>query len=150
MTLTIEMLAADTINAEFEALLDLARQVFGDMKEEYLRWRLDNQPDVSIFVAREGGALVGFKAGYAMTHRRYYSWLGGIRPEHRRKGIASRLMQAQHDWLGSSPYDIVETHVRKANPSMIELNAGFGFETTGTYLREGDKNYIMQKSITAA
>ncbi|MBK7940001.1 MAG: GNAT family N-acetyltransferase [Lewinellaceae bacterium] len=29
----------------------------------------------------------------------FYSWLGGVLPEYRRQGVATQLMQHQHDWF---------------------------------------------------
>jgi hypothetical protein len=62
------------------------------------------------------GTLVGSKLGYAETSHRYYSWLGGLHPDFRQRGIGSCLMEQQH---------------------MLRLNQRSGFETIGTYARRG-------------
>ena len=43
-------------------------------------------PEASVFCARAGAALVGFKAGYAVAERKYCSWLGAVHPQWRRQG----------------------------------------------------------------
>ncbi|NOX52790.1 MAG: GNAT family N-acetyltransferase [Gammaproteobacteria bacterium] len=100
-----------------------------------------------LFFALKGDVPVGFKAGYAITKNRYYSWLGGVHPDFHRNGIASLLMKEQHDWIRNSEYTIVETHVRQGNTAMIELNLKFGFAVTGNFTRSGDPNFIMQLPV---
>lgn len=51
-----------------------------------------------ILIARAEGRAVAYKLGYAISEREFYSWLGGVLPEYRRKGIASELRQAQEAW----------------------------------------------------
>ena len=101
MTLTFD-LTTSPITREFaEKLLDLSVAVFGDDDRLDGSWRLANMPDLSSFTARDEDHLVGFKLGYAVTSKRYYSWLGGVHPDHRRRGIALALMTRQHEWIAS-------------------------------------------------
>ena len=97
-----------------------------------LRWRLSHMPDASVFVARDGGPLVGFKAGYAIAEGKYYSWLGGVHPSSRGKGLATQLAHAQHRWLRERGYVTVETASRQDNPAMARLNLKLGFAVEGT------------------
>jgi len=127
--------------------VDCVTRVFGSGDRGTLAWRLENMPDVTVFAARHGERMIGFKAGYAATRRRYYSWLGGVDPAFRRQGIARRMMEHQHRWLDGTGYELVETHVRQENGDMIRLNLDFGFAITGMFLRSGDPNYIMQKVL---
>ena len=130
-------------------LFKLSVHVFESIEMEYLRWRITNMPDVSLFYALKGNIPVGFKAGYAITESRYYSWLGGVHPDFHRNGIASLLMKEQHSWLRDSEYAIVETHVRQDNAAMIKLNLKFGFTITGNFTKSGDPNHIMQLQVNA-
>ena len=147
MALEMQLLQAELIDRHFNSLLELSQDAFGKIKPEYLRWRVQNQPDLTIFVASLDHRLVGFKAGYAMTNDRYYSWLGGVAFAHRHKGIATKLMIEQHNWLKNSQYHLVETHVRQENSAMIELNLKHGFKITGMFLKLADANYIMQLEV---
>src|SRR5262245_27281090 len=85
----------DSLVTELHVLTEL---VFGRFDREEMRWKLARMPDFALHAAYAGGELVGFKAGYAATHNRYYSWLGGVREDFRRQGIARHLMDAQHAW----------------------------------------------------
>ena len=73
--------------------------VFDSVAPQYVSWRMSSMPDVSAFLALAADKIVGFKMGYAMSQRNYYSWLGGVDPAFRRRGIASALMEQQHRWV---------------------------------------------------
>ena len=75
---------------------------------------------------------VGFKLGYDREVGVFYSWLGGVRRDHRRRGVAAALMVMQHSDLRRDGYRCVETRARAENSAMIILNLKHGFEITGT------------------
>ena len=104
-------------------------------------------PDVTVFIAGDESRLIGFKAGYATAHNRYYSWLGGIDPDFRRQGIAKQLMNQQHDWLHESRFRLLETHVEQTNKVMIQLNLDAGFTVAGHFLKAGKPTSVMERNI---
>ena len=112
-------------------ILDIAERVFGTINADDIRWRLARMPTLTAFCARTEGRLCGFKIGYAVTSRRYYSWLGGVDPDHRRKGIAAELMARQHDWAFGSGFEVIETEVLQDNHAMQQLNEACGFRASG-------------------
>jgi len=132
---------------DFTRLAALGMRVFETFDDRSLAWRLGKMPDVSIFVAAAGERLVGFKAGYAATENRYYSWLGGVDPDWRGQGLASELMTRQHEWLRGTNYALVETHVRQDNDVMVALNLKHGLRITGMFLKRGEPNYVMQREF---
>ena len=121
--------------------------VFPAGRRDYLVWRLENMPDVTVFTSAHGKHLTGFKAGYAFTESRYYSWLGGVDADYRNQGIAKKLMSQQHSWLLDSDYSLVETHVEQSNKAMVQLNHHSGLVITGHFVKDGKPNYIMQKNV---
>ncbi|MFN3237211.1 MAG: GNAT family N-acetyltransferase [Pseudomonadales bacterium] len=135
--------------AEQPRLLRLAREVFAEVAPGYVEWRIANMPDLSCFIATHDDEWCGFKCGYALTKRRYYSWFGGVVPTLRGKGIAAELMQAQHNWLQGTDYQVVETHVRQNNLAMVRANQKFGFKIVGRFLKSSQVNLIMQAEIGA-
>jgi len=62
-------------------------------------------PHVTVQVARSIGRMVGFKIGYAASQTRYYSWLAGVEPGHRRHGVALRMTEDQHAWAQATRYE---------------------------------------------
>jgi len=129
----------------------IVKIVFGDEADAdwlaSLNWRLDNMPDVTVFTAHKEGVLIGFKAGYATAYNRYYSWLGGTLPNFRKQGIASKLMDTQHQWIMLSRFNVLDTHVDQKNKPMIALNEKHGFLTIGSFVKSGNENRIMQKQF---
>jgi len=124
-----------------EALHGLGGEVLGTLDRDEMEWRLTRMPDPSVHVAREG-QLLGLELGYATGRRRYHSWLGGVRAEARRRGIALGLMNVQHDWLRANGYGSVETATVPDNAAMLSLNLRVGFRVIGTYGR-GDRMRVM-------
>ena len=53
-----------------------------------------------------------YKIGYAMTQTKYYSWLGGVRPDQRRQGLASELMERQHNWAAAQGYQLTSENLQ--------------------------------------
>ena len=129
----------------------LSKTAFGtDAAESWingLNWRLTNMPDVTVFAMFDDDNLIGYKAGYASAYDRYYSWLGAVHPDHTRKGIARRLMQAQHDWLTASRFTLLETQVAKINNAMLDLNLSSGFQISGEFSKKGEPYLILEMTV---
>ena len=59
-------------------------------------------------VAEKGGELLGFKVGYQGDKPdTFYSWMGGVRPEFRGKGIATSLAEEQERWAKAQEFTSV-------------------------------------------
>jgi ribosomal protein S18 acetylase RimI-like enzyme len=113
-------------------------------------WRLTEMPDTSVFVAQDGERLVGFKAGYAIAERKYYSWLGAVHPDFRNRGIATQLAHAQHAWLVQRRYSAVETATLADNRAMAKLNLNMGFLVVGSKLESHGLKVLWAKRLPEA
>ena len=139
---------SETFAAEFISLTELAFQ--NEASQNWtngLNWRLQNMPDVTVFAMFNADNLIGYKAGYATGYDRYYSWLGAVHPDFQRQGIARRLMQAQHDWLTTSRFTLLETQVAKVNKAMHDLNLSSGFQISGEFSKHGEPYLILEKTV---
>ena len=114
----------------FQAVKDLSQAVFNQPVKD-IGWRLENMPCPSVICALASSQLVGFKAGYATSQFKYYSWLGGVHPSSRRQGIASQLMELQHRFLGEQGFEVIETAADEGNTSMSQANLKHGFAICG-------------------
>ena len=132
----------DTYVAE---ILGVAKRVFERIDADDIRWRLQHMPVLSAFGVRHQGRLCGFKVGYAVTSRRYNSWLGGVDPDYRRRGIAAALMQRQHDWVFANGFEVIETEVLQENHAMQQLNEGSGFKAAGVRFDKPEARIIYRK-----
>jgi len=57
-----------------------------------------------ILIAEEGSKPVGFKCGYELDAGTFYSWMGGVLPEHRRFGFAAGLLHEMEYWCRTAGY----------------------------------------------
>ncbi len=89
---------------------------------------LEGKKNLSILAVSRNGELAGFKMGYEQKNGRYYSWLGGIKAEYRKQGLASEVMKRQHEWLKREGYHSVQTKTKNKWRSMLILNIKCGFD----------------------
>ena len=104
--------------------------------------------NLCLFLAHEGEKVIGFKFGYELTSSKYYSWLGGVDPEFRGQGVATKLMDAQHEWCKKQAYEVIQTKTKNKFRSMLLLNIRYGFDITGTFINQkGDFKIILEKKL---
>lgn len=114
------------------------------LKEE----KLHDKKGLLAFVAIEGGNVIGFKLGYEMDDGVFYSWLGGVHPAQQKRGIASRLMDAQHLECRRRGYSKVRTYSRNIKKAMLILNLKFGFDVIDTFIdHKGRHKIILEKDL---
>lgn len=149
--MSVDLLQAPFSPVFLSEFIETAKRVFGhDADSDWfgsLKWRLENMPDATVFTATKEARLAGFKAGYAIAEDRYYSWLGGVDPDFRGRGIAKELMSRQHQWLSESRFRLLETHVEQGNERMIQLNLDGGLSVVGLFLKDGKPYFMMQKKL---
>lgn len=92
--------------------------------------------DVLAFIAFWQEQPVGYKLGYGLSCQVFYSWLGGVIPSCRRRGVALALMLAQEQTVRERGYQRIEVKTMAAFPGMIHLlkRRGYrldGYETLG-------------------
>ena len=74
--------------------------------------------------------LIGFKLGFENEPDVFESWRGGIDKEFRGQGIATHLMELQHQWCNSKSYRKIITVTNADNKAMMSLNRKHGFKVT--------------------
>ena len=129
-----------------EGIQVVHRHVFeGDsLKEE----KLSNLEGFLAFVAIKDETVVGFKLGYEMEDGVFYSWLGGVHPSYQKRGIASKLMEKQHEECKKRGYSKVRTYGRNAKRAMLILNLKHGFDIVGTFIDDkGWHKIIFEKEL---
>lgn len=98
-----------------------------------------------ILIATLLGKDVGFKIAYKREDH-LYSWLGGILPKFRRKGIARALSEQQEEWAKSKGFPFIKMKTWNARRAMLVFAIGNGFKIVGMEQREDvDKNRIYLK-----
>ncbi len=84
-----------------------------------------------ILIAKESGLPIGFKIGYQLSEHEFYSWLGGVAPQHRGKGIASELRKMQEQWAVENGYSVTLVKSRNRFPAMLNMLLTSGYKISG-------------------
>lgn len=116
-----------------DCLAELEVQIFEEpYSREKLEQELKTKNRLLAIVAVQGDQLVGFKVGYEMTATLFYSWIGGVIPQARGRGIARRLMDKQHVMAKDQKFEYLRTETENRFKPMLILNLRHGFEIVGT------------------
>jgi GNAT superfamily N-acetyltransferase len=113
--------------------------------EDRLQYRLS-----LALVALWDGELAGFKVGYqSELPEQFYSWIGGVRPEFRRKGIATALAVEQERWAKAQGFTSVFFKTRNRFPGMIQFGIERGFKVVDLLPKGGVEDYriVMRKEL---
>jgi GNAT superfamily N-acetyltransferase len=144
MQLTFEQLEGKEV-LKHQGLLELYEEIFESSKD---RFEPPVMKNFRAWIVLSGDQAIGFKAGYELKPEKYYSWLGGVHPEYRKKGIAGRLMELQHEWCQFNGYKTIQTKTKNKWKSMLILNLKHGFDIIGTYTDSlGETKIILEKNL---
>lgn len=91
---------------------------------------------------------VGFKVGYERNGF-WYSWLGGVLPAYRRRGIALALAEAQEQWARKKGYPHLSFKTLNRHKNMLLFAIGRGFHIIGLEPREdqGESRIWLRKLL---
>lgn len=108
--------------------LDLIRRLNVDIFDEEHIIKTFERDDLLMLVARTEGTAVGFKLGYRLDPRSFYSAKGGVRESYRRQGIARALLYAMLDIVRERGYNrfVYDTFPNK-HPGMTVMGLDEGF-----------------------
>jgi len=79
-----------------------------------------------ILLAQIDNEVAGFKIGYEREGY-WYSWLGGVHPDFRRRGVARALADAQDEWARQKGYPHVTFKTLNRLRSMLKFAIERGF-----------------------
>lgn len=101
-------------------------------------------------VAVKDGELLGFKVGYQDDEPdTFYSWMGGVRPEFRKYGIADALAENQETWAREKGFQQVYFKTRNRFPAMISFGLKRGFKIVQLIRKGGVEDFrvVMRKEL---
>lgn len=114
-------------------------------------YRLRLQKPSLILVALVDEELAGFKVGYdrRTAPQEFYSWMGGILPQFRELGIASKLAEAQEVWALEKGYTSIIFKTRNSHRAMLQfaISRDFNFVSVEEHDKIEDNRIWMRKSI---
>ena len=107
--------------------------------QEYSK-RLDGTTH-QILTAYDDHNPIAFKIGYQRhPDGSFYSWMGGVLPNYRRKGIANNLANQQDAWAKKNDYKSIKMQTRKKHKTMLALAISRGFQITRIIEKIPDSN----------
>lgn len=131
-----------------EQLRFLHRAIFADGREHEFVETLRGRSGIHGLIACDRDDAVGYKIGYALDAKTYYSWMGGVLSGYRRRGIASDLLRRQHGWCARQGYERIRTRTQNQWRGMLVLNIRCGFDVIATEIDErGEHKIIMEKTL---
>ena len=129
-----------------EGILELHKDIFG-ISDDVIN-KMASKPQLLVIAAVDGKKVIGYKIGYEVNSHTFYSWLGGVDPDYRKNGIASMLMEKQHQYLRANGYSVVQTKTMNKWRSMLVLNIKNGFDVIDTYTDEKGLHKIrLEKTL---
>ncbi len=141
----VEGIPKDTILKE---LLHLYETIFDDAKLDFFIDRITSKTDVIIVLTYFENLPVGFKIGYRYNETTFYSWVGGVLPDFRRKGIAQKLAKKQEELIKEKGYKKLRTKSMNRFKPMLILNIKNGFDIVQVYTNTtGQQKIVFEKDL---
>lgn len=98
---------------------------------EFFRRRFRGRYNPLLLVAVLESRPVGFFLGFELKPTVFFSWLYGVLPDFRRKGIASQLMDAVHDWVQQQGYASIRFECQNGHRPMLHLAIAREYDVVG-------------------
>ena len=126
-------------------IVDLFNEVFRPARDvAFFERRLRGRTNPLILMAQLEGRPVGFALGYENKPRTFYCWLIGVKPDYRRAGIASQLMEAMAAWAADNDYHIVRFECFNSQRPMLHLAISQNYDIVGIrYDSDTGQNLII-------
>ena len=94
-----------------------------------------------ILTAYDDHNPIAFKIGYQRyPDGSFYSWMGGVLPNYRRKGIANNLADHQETWAKKNGYNSIRMQTREKHKAMLALAINRGFQITNRIEKTSSSN----------
>ena len=101
-------------------------------------------------VATDNENLLGFKLGYAKSKTQLYSWLGGVCPLARRRGVAQMLLNYQENWARTEGFETIQVKSTNQFRGMLLLLLRNQYDVTEVETRQdpADSRIYFLKALT--
>lgn len=132
--------------SELHDVYTVHETVFGDISQ--FQEKLAQKTNLVFTLAVQDEKVLGYKIGYPLDKTRFYSWMGAVDPVARNRGIATKLMGAQHEWAKDQGFQSIETKTMNRWRQMLLLNIRQGFDVKAVVVDEnGREKILLQKQL---
>jgi GNAT superfamily N-acetyltransferase len=126
---------ADIIIADEKLLpqaVELYNLMFRPKREvDFFKRRFLGRYNVLTLIARLGEVPVGFWIGFELKPGMFYHWLGAVKPDVRRSGIARQLQEAQQAWAKDHGYEHIRCECLNHQREFIHFAVEVGYDIVG-------------------
>ena len=118
---------------------------FSPLKErQYYEQTVTDKPYLAL-CAYEGETAVACKIGYdKFEDGSFYSWLGGVNPNHRKKGLAKALADRQEQWAVENGFTSIKFKTLNRLKAMLQFALSNGFSIYNVKPREELAEYRIE------
>ena len=102
-----------------------------------------------VLIAEKEHKPVGFKCGYEKNSTVFYSWMGGVLPEYRRKGVAKDLLNRMESWCRIKGYEklLLKTLNRHKNMLLFSIKNDFNILEVETSNKDPQLRIWLAKNL---
>jgi len=134
---------------ELELINKLEKMIFGQARVTVTRLEDIKHKAALLLVAYFEDQPVGFKLGYLIPEKRkFFSWLGGVHPDHRNKGLAQELLDLQEQYVNSLGINIVYFTTFDRFPAMKQFGKKNGYLLVRSARENDEMKYWYEKDLT--
>ena len=95
--ISFSVVPSDTWSTELATSVEpLLLEIFAMQNSSKVSERLKGKEKLLLLQIFDGKRCVGFKLGYELGSKTFYSWLGGVDPSYRGLGLGRLMMDRQH------------------------------------------------------
>ncbi|MGL4476149.1 MAG: GNAT family N-acetyltransferase [Shewanella sp.] len=84
-----------------------------------------------ILIASHNDKPMAYKIGYEISDTEFYSWLGGVAPNYRKQGVATKLREQQELWALNHGYSAISVKSMNQYQAMLQLLIASGYQISG-------------------
>lgn len=124
----------EIIESDYHAVLDVFKEIPEVAPPPPLTKvenRCKNVPHLAL-IAIYQGIPIGCKLGFEKSAQLFYSWIGGILPEYRKRGAAQQLLDYQEEWSRRQGYTLINVKSMNRFPDMMRFLIKNQYLITGT------------------
>ncbi len=134
-------------NITYQDIANLYTEIFNDAYLDFFKQRIEQQPELFSILAYNNDDLIGFKVGYPYDETTFYSWIGGVLPNHQQQGIAKHMAYLQEEYARSEGFTKLRTKSMNQYKTMMILNLKNGFDITKVYTNTKGQTKIVFKKL---
>lgn len=102
-----------------------------ERSEDSFRRRFLGRHNVLILVASLKNDAIGFYIGFELKPSVHFGWMVGVATEHRRQGIANRLMHRAQQWARDQGYISIRFEANNTHRPMLHFGISEEYSIVG-------------------